>query len=285
MKKTKISLLFCAFFTIILMCGCKFNLTDSKYLDRPDVNVFPGYFQIVGSYISNNTESITIYRQNIRGVENLDNQEIERVAVLFPKGPDTTENQTFHYEDYCVLADGEYRYYVRFTDENGVRNRTEWTAALKLQSGGATNGNQIAYTVNDLKYNYDEQTMIMTLPSGSDFTAPDSSSSPIPHIGSYSPALVFQTGDVVQVFKITDTTNVPLKALLPESFLHKDIKLLGIVGQYTEVNKKDDTIVKQISWTNLTPVTIRNAREGFIRLDPEHGEDGNDYSTISDNEN
>jgi len=285
MKKTKISLLFCAFFTIILMCGCDFNLTDSKYLDRPDINTFPGYFQIVGSYISNNTESITIYRQNTRGVQNLANQEIERVAVLFPKGPDTTENQTFHYEDYCVLAEGEYRYFVRFTDENGVRNRTEWTAVVKLQSGGATNRNQLAYTVGDLKYNYDEQTMILTLPDGNDFTPPDSTTPQIPNIASYSPALVFQTGEVIQVFKIADTKNVALKALLPESFLHKDIKLLGIVGQYTEANKKDDTIVKQISWTNLTPVTIRNAREGMIRLDPEHGEDGNDYSTISDNEN
>lgn len=280
MKKTEISLLICAFFTAVFMCGCKFNLTNTKYLNRPDVRIHEGYFEIVAPYISNNTESITIYRQN---VHESTESEIERVAILFPKGSDNPDDQTFYYEDERVLSEGEYRYYLRFKDTNGSRNRTEWTEKVKLERGGASNNSQLAYSVNDLRYEYDADTMIMKLPSGSDFSAPPATI--ITDIAAYKPALVFQTGDIIQVFEVDDTKNVNLKALLPEEFLYKDVYLLGVLGQKTENNSQDENVKKCISWTKLAPVTVKTPLDGIIRLEPEYGKQGADYSTTSDNEN
>ena len=280
MKKTEISLLICAFFTAVLMCGCKFNLTNTKYLTRPDIDIEENHFVIIAPYISTNTESITIYRQNIH--DSFDS-EIERVAILFPKGTDRPEDQTFRYKDERVLAEGEYRYYLRFKDTNGSRNRTEWTEKVKLERGGASNNSQLAYSVNDLKYEYDPDTMIMKLPTGSDFTAPQDTI--IKDIAAYKPALVFQTGDIIQVFEVDDTKNVNLKALLPEEFLYKDVYLLGVLGQKTETNSEDETVKKCISWTKLAPVTVKTPLDGIIRLEPEYGKQGSDYTTTSDNEN
>ena len=262
------------------MCGCKFNLTNTKYLDRPDIRIEDNYFLIVAPYISSNTESITIYRQNIHETTE---SEIERVAILFPKGSDEPEDQTFYYKDERVLSEGEYRYYLRFKDSNGSRNRTEWTEKVKLEKGGASSNSQLAYTVNDLKYEYDPDTMIMKLPSGSDFTAPGDTI--IKDIAAYKPALVFQTGETIQVFEVDDTKSVNLKALLPEEFLYKDVYLLGVLGQKTETNSQDETVKKCISWTKLAPVVVKTPNDNIIRLEPEYGKQGADYSTTSDNEN
>ena len=283
MKKTELSLLICTFFTAVLLCGCKFNLSNSKYLNRPDVLVRDGYFEIIAPYISSNTESITIYRQN---VHDRTDSPIERVAVVYPKGIDDTSDQTMHYDDERVLVAQEYRYYIRFTDKNGVRNRTEWSDKKTLQTGGASSANQLAYTVN-VAYTYAPETMVLTLPSG-DFTPPDNSV--IKDIDDYKPALVLQAGDKIQAFELQGgiTTSVNLKTLLPEDYLYKDVTLLGIVGQKTEYNLKNPEVLKCISWTNLTPVKVKNQAGNELetfQLAPEYGEAGTDYSTTSDNEN
>lgn len=284
MRKTGLSLFICALFAAILVCGCKFNLANTKYLDRPDVLVREGYFEIISPYISTNTESITIYRQNIH---DRTDSEIERVAVIFPKGIEDTSDQTMHYDDERVLAGQEYRYYIRFTETNGLKNRTEWSEKKILTSGGASNASQLAYNVNNIAYKYTPETMILSLPSGSNFTAPDNSI--ITDITSYKPALVLQAGDKIQVFEVpeADTTSVNLKSLLPEDYLFKDVVLLGIVGQKTEYNSKSPEVLKSISWTNLTPIKVKNAAGNTLesfRLEPEYGQAGFDYSTTSDNE-
>jgi hypothetical protein len=283
MKKTDISLLICTIFTAVLMCSCKFNLSNSKYLERPDVYIESDHFEISGAYISTQTKSITIYRQN---VSDRDDAEIERVAILYPDGAEETDNQTFKHKDYMVLVNDEYRYYLRFTDNNGVRNRTEWSAPKKITSGGVSNEADLRYDTKNLKYTYDPDTMVIKLPTGQDFDAP--SASVITDIAQYNAALVFQYDDVIQSFAIDDTTNVNLKALLPTDFLYKDIKLLGIVGQKTEYNSKDAQLKKCIKWTKLSPLSIVNAAGNSlttIRLDPKYGKEGTDYSTVSDNEN
>ena len=283
MKKTVLSLFVCTFVAAVLLCGCKFNLSNSKYLDRPDVLVRNGYFEIIAPYISTNTESITIYRQN---VHDRTDSAIERVAVVFPKGLDDTSDQTMHYDDERVLAAQEYRYYLRFTDKNGVKNRTEWSDKKILQSGGASNANKLAYTVN-ASYTYTPETMVLSLPAGTDFTPPDDSV--IKDIDDYKPALVLQAGDIIQVFELQGgiTTSVNLKILLPEDYLYTDVTLLGIVGQKTEYNDKNPEVLKRISWTNLTPIKVKNQAGNELetfRLEPEYGEAGFDYSTTSDNE-
>ena len=283
MKKTDLSLLFCALLTAVLLCGCKFNLSDSKYLDRPDVLVRDGYFEIIAPYISANTESITIYRQN---VHDKTDTEIERVAIVYPKGIEDTSDQTMHYDDERVLVAQEYRYYLRFTDKNGERNRTEWSEKKVLTNGGASAANLLAYSVT-VDYTYNPETMILALPSGTDFTAP--ADTVIKDIDSYKPALVLQTGDIIQVFEVPgeDTTHVNLKSLLPTNFLYTDVSLLGIVGQKIETNSKNPEISKCVSWTNLTPIKVKNAAGNTLatfRLEPEYGTEGRDYTTTSDNE-
>ena len=285
MKKTDLSLFICALAAAVLLCGCKFNLSNSKYLDRPDVLVRDGYFEIIAPYISTNTESITIYRQNVHDTKNV---EIERVAIVFPKGIEDTADQTMHYDDERVLVSQEYRYYLRFTDKNGVRNRTEWSEKMSLTTGGASNQDQLAYTVPaDAKYKYNPETMVLSLPTGVDFSAPGSTV--IKDIAEYKPALVLQAGEKIQAFELLggETKQVNLKTLLPEDYLYTDVTLLGIVGQKTEYNSKNTEALKMISWTNLTPIKVVNAAGNTLdtfRLEPEYGEAGFDYSTTSDNE-
>lgn len=283
MKKTELSLLICTFFISLLMCGCKFNLTNSKYLDRPDVLDQGDHFQIVVPKINKNTTSVTIYRKNVHEKED---SEIERVAILYPKGAEDTTDLNLYHDDYMVILDEEYRYFLRFTDDKGIRNRTEWSDAKKLTSGGASNKDQLLYDVNDLAYVWDPDTMIIKLPTGQDFTAPDNSV--ITDIASYKPALVFQRGETIQTFEVDDTKIVNLKALLPEDFLYVDISLLGIVGQKVKTNSEDANVKQSITWTRLAPVTIEDSvgiELSTIKLEPEHGEAGFDYSTTSDNEN
>ena len=284
MKKTDLSLFVCTLFAAVLLCGCKFNLSNSKYLNRPDVIARDGYFEIIASYISSNTESISIYRQN---VHDRTDSAVERVAIVFPKGIEDTSDQTLHYDDKFVLSAQEYRYYLRFTDKNGGRNRTEWSEKKVLTSGGAASVNQLAYTVN-VSYTYTPETMILSLPLGQDFTAPGNTI--ITDIAEYKASLVLQAKDKIQVFEVPggDTTRVNLKSLLPEDYLYTDVTLLGIVGQKTEYNSKNTEITKCISWTNLTPIKVINSAGNELetfKLTPEFGVAGNDYTTTSDNEN
>ena len=286
MKRTNVSFLIFAFFTAIVFNGCKFNLTNTNYLDRPDVVIRPGCFEIIAPYISSNTESITIYRQNN------DEGTIERVAIVFPKGIEDISDQTMHYDDHNVITATQYRYYLRFTDKNGVKNRTEWSEQKSI-SGGAEQKNQIAYTTTNIHYVYDAEKMFLTTsPLNAAFTAPDDSV--IKDIAKYYPALVFECGTDIQVFELphegttaADTTAVNLKALLPEEFLYKEIKLLGIVGQKTVYNSKNTDVLQCVSWTNLSPITVKDSigtTLSTIKLEPEHGKAGFDYSTTSDNE-
>ena len=282
MKKTDLSLFICTLCTAIFLSGCKFNLSGSKYLDRPDVVEHNGYFEIIAPYISSNTESITIYRQN---VHDRTDTPVERVAIVFPKGIEDTSDQTLHYKDERVIVAQEYRYYLRFTDKNGIKNRTEWSEKKTLQTG-APSADKLTYKVN-ASYTYTPETMVLSLPSGTDFTAPDNSV--IKDISEYKPALVLQTGDTIQAFEVAggDTTIVHLKALLPETYLYTDVTLLGIVGQKTEYNSKNPEVLKCVSWTNLTPIKVLNKAGNELetfRLEPEYGEAGFDYSTTSDNE-
>ena len=285
MKKIINSLLMIStFFAAILFTACDFNLSENQFLERPDVTIKSNCFQIRGSYISNSTVQITIYRQNVQTSDN--GNPIERVAILFPSGDEDEGNQTFIYEDERVITNTRYRYYLRFTDKNGEKNRTEWSEP-KMISNGAGSLDQIAYTVN-CDYTYDPTYMTLTLPSGRDFTAPDDSV--IKDITSYKPALVFQVGDMIQSFELpgAKTNEVSLKSLLPREYLYNEISLLGIVGQKSEKNSSNSDLLKTVSWTNLTPIKIVDShgiRLKTIRLDPEFGEAGFDYTSTSDNEN
>ena len=281
MKKFNRSLfVISALFAVIQFCGCNFNLTESKYLDRPDVDIIGSTYQIRGSFISSKTESITIFRQNTKNA----NSEVERVAVIYPKGIEDKNDQTFVYTDERVMVDGEYRYYLIFTEENGTRNRTEWSEPKHINSG-ATSEDKLAYNTSGAYYVYDPSTMQITL--NGTVTPPDNSV--ITDISNYKPALVFKTDNKTQTFTVPgdNIDLVDLKSVFPEDFLYTDVVLLGIVGQKVETNKQDPEIKKSLSWTKISPIQIKNSagnKLDFIRLEIEHGNPGIDYSTDCDNE-
>lgn len=284
MKKTYIShfivlTLFAALFMSVFLTGCDFNLGENKYLDRPDVTVDGNRFLITGSYISKTTTSITIYRQNVRDT----GKPIERVAVLFPDGDEDKKNQTYKYFDERIIVNQEYRYYVRFTDKNGERNRTEWSDK-KTARVGAASAALLTFNVNNNNYRFDEANMTLNLPENVTFTPPESTC--ITDISAYKPALVFQNGDLIQTFELppgTSPNHVSLRELLPQEFFNTDIVLLGIVGQKTEKNSSN--VLKSVSWTNIASIKITGVQNNTIRLNLEFGQAGIDYSTTSDNEN
>ncbi len=279
MKKTEISLFICAFLSVLMLFGCKWEVKDNKYLDRPDVEPKSNTFQIRGRFINSNTKTITIFRQNVDSSE----QEIERVAIIFPKNIEDTNNQTFIYEDEKVLTNKYYRYYLIFTNDDGTRNRTEWSDKKKLTSGGADSADQLKYDTSSFHYVFDN----FTLTEVSAFTAPDNSV--IEDISQYKPALVFAAGDRIQVFEISDIANsVDLKSLLPEYYFGKQVQLLGIVGQRA-IENSSSAEIKEIRWTNIAPVTVKNSSGDtldYLDLKQKFGTtDGYDYSLNSNNEN
>lgn len=280
MKKTEISLFICAFLSVLMLFGCKWEVKDNKYLDRPDVVVDTDLdvFEIRGKYINSNTASITILRQNVDSSE----QEIERVAVIFPKNIEDTNDQTFSYKDEKVLTNKYYRYYLIFSNDDGTRNRTEWSDKKKLTSGGADSADKLKYDTSSFHYVFDN----FTLTAVSAFTAPDNSV--ITDINDYNPALVFAAGDRIQVFEITNINVVDLKSLLPEYYFGKQVQLLGIVGQRA-IENSTSAEIKEIRWTNIAPVTVKNSSLDtleYLDLKQKFGTtDGYDYSLTSNNEN
>ena len=280
MKKTEISLFICALLSALMLFGCKWEVKDNKYLDRPDVVVDTDnkFFEIRGKFINSNTTSITFLRQNMDSSE----QEIERVAVIFPKNIEDTNDQTFSYKDEKVLTNKYYRYYLIFTNDDGTRNRTEWSDKKKITNGSAVSADQLKYDTSSSHYVFDN----FTLTAASAFDAPDNSV--IEDINDYDPALVFAAGDRIQVFEISNITAVDLKSLLPEYYFGKQVKLLGIVGQRA-IENSTSAEIKEIRWTNIAPVTVKNSSGDtleYLDLKQKFGTtDGYDYSLTSNNEN
>ena len=273
-----------AFISLIMLTftGCNWNVTDSKYLTRPDIEVKGSSIIIRGAYVNSETKYINVYRQDVTDNEDA---EVVRLGVIFPSGFDK-ENKTFMFFDENIFSGHEYRYYVRFVEENGSKNRTEWTEKKSNTNGAVPSSGSYAYAVpTDAKYTYDPVQFTLTLPSGKDFTEPTA----IADFTEYKPALVFQNDDIIQTYEIADTTSVNLKTLLPQDYLYKDIKLLGIVGQKKEESGGTEPALKYIFWTELAAVKVLNSAGNEItsfKLEPEYGEEnGYDYSIESDNEN
>lgn len=291
MKKTNISLLvfsmLCAIYFAAVFSGCKFNFSETKYLTRPDVELTNNGFRINGNYISNDIKYINIYRQDVSQKNN-----VVRIAVLFPKGDPTPDNQNFYFEDTKVYKNHTYQYYVRFVSEKGEKNRTEWSEKKLAKNVGAETSAKFYYDVNTASYEYDSVNHIFTLKNGT-INAP--SNTAIPDIDKYVPALVFQSGDDIRVFELAapnTISEVNLKTVLPVSFFNTPVKLLGIVGQKTEKNTAvTPSELQSITWTELASINLIDKATGgkienqTITVEVKYGaSEGFDYSTISDNE-
>lgn len=290
MKKTNKSLIISALFAVVftlLASGCKFNLSDSKYLNRPDVDFKDGYISVRGSYVNSKTTHISIYRQDITDPTP---SEVERVALLYPAGFSKT-NQTYIYYDYNIFKGRKYHYYVRFVEENGAKNRTEWSEEIMNNEAVLPSKDSVSYAYSipeGADYTYTQSTMSLTLPSGKDFVKPTFISEAEYDV-QYVPALVLQANGKVQTFKVADTTDIQLKTIIPNDFFDTEITLLGIVGQHVDYVEGSTTELKQIIWTSLAPVKVKDSKTNeyvaTFTVAREHGEDGYDYGIESDNEN
>lgn len=285
MKKINISLfvLIMAAVCLSALTGCKWNLSDTKYLERPDVNLEEKGFQIRGSYVNKDTKYINIYRQETFHK----NAKIERVAVLFPEGNDDPKDQTYIYKDKNVYSGYKYRYYVRFVTSDGEKNRTDWTEP-KAPTAGVAPGASFAYTVGDLYYVYDSDNLTLTISDNTkDFTPP--AASVISDISEYKPALVLEAEDKIQTLELVSpntTKDINLKTLIPQDFYNKDIKLLGIVGQKVVKNSKG--LKQYVTWTDIASINIKDTIGKTLtsfKLESKYGAEGFDYTIKSDNEN
>ena len=292
MKKSNVSffifMMAAALFSLTALTGCKFNLTKNNYLARPDVEIKDKEISIRGAYESTKIEYITVYRQE---VTDSGDAEILRIGVIFPAGFDK-ENQTYIFYDSNIFYGVKYHYYVRFTEQDGSKNRTEWSRPIQNTTTGVkdSGSSTYKYTAPAGNYTYDPALFTLKLPAGQDFTVPTAIDNYSAAESGYKPALVFQHDDVIQVFEVEDPTDVNLKDLLPQDFLYVDVKLLGILGQrieYSVPEDGEDPELKYITWTELTPVKVENQVGNELkvfRLDPKHGNAGFDYSINSDNE-
>lgn len=290
MKKTYFSLFLCSLFIALMNFGCKIDLTEDNYLERPDVVAKSGYIEIRGRYINSNTDTITIFRQD---VQSSTNTPVERVAIFFMEGIEDPSDQTFIYNDERVISGGEYRYYLIFQNKDGTRNRTKWSDK-KLISVAASGNADIAFTVTNKHYEFNPTSLELTLEGSGSITAPGNTV--IKDIDDYDPALVFQAGDRIQVFKIGAMSHFPtvldtidLRAHLPEYYYNKEVTLLGIVGQKIETNSSDPLKIKCVSWTKITPIDVKDEHNNDcnpftleLKFGKEH--DVFDYSTNADNE-
>lgn len=299
MKKNNISLVGLGMMVMSLtiisaLIGCKFNLSDNKYLPRPDIRVLENEIEIRGTYVNSTTQYINIYRQDITESEKT---EIERIAILFPAGFVQTD-QTYIYDDFNIYSGRKYRYYVRFVEKDGSKNRTEWTEAKQNVNPGVktTSQGSFAYDIpSGADYIYKKSEMLLELPAGKTFTAPTA----IDDYSKYKPTLVFECEENIQAIELkgdpTDPAtlaSVNLKTLIPQDFFYKDIKLLGIIGQKQVKGKVTDDAEEEslqyITWTPLASIKVKNETGieiSTFKLEPEHGDAGYDYSIASDNEN
>ena len=288
MKKINRSLfvLIIAAVCLSALTGCNWNLSDTKYLERPDVELIDSGFRINGNYVSSEIDYINIYREDL---QDAGKTKIERIAVLFPKGDPTPGNQNYFYIDKNIYKNHKYRYYVRFVSK-GEKNRTEWSEVKQHPNIGAESSASFAYNLNSGYYKYDKDSMTLAIQGAPDFTPP--LSTVIDDIDKYKPALVFQAGDLIQAFELSDpntTKLVHLKTLLPQSFLNTDISLLGIVGQKKVENTSGKTTeLQSITWTDIAKIAIKDGQNNtlsVIKIEMKYGDEGFDYSINSDNEN
>ena len=291
MKKNNKALIISALFAVVftlLASGCKFNLSESKYLKRPDVDCKDGYISVRGSYVNSQTTHISIYRQDITDPTP---SEIERIALLYPAGFSKT-NQTYIFYDYNIFKDRKYHYYVRFVEENGAKNRTEWSEEIMNNTTIPPSKDAVsyAYTIPEgADYTYTQSTMSLSLPPGKDFVRPTFLSQAEYDL-QYVPALVMQANGKTQTFKVDDVTDITLKTIIPEEFFDTEITLLGIVGQHVEYVEGSTTELKQIVWTSLAPIKVLDENPPrdpipTFTVAREHGDEGYDYGIESDNEN
>ena len=273
------------------LISCTFEITEKKRITDPDVKSALKGFIVSLKNSSQDTLYVNFYRQDVTNIIN-ENEEIDEpivnIGIVFPyTKSNSTNNTTFTFEDNYVITGRKYRYCARLYSETEGYTYTNWTPIYRADTGIETETVRFYYGVpSTTKFIYDEPAKTITV-SGN-ISNPNVDTNEV-YERLFSPALVFESEKgqkIFQVESIADNSIIYLSNLLPADFQGIDIKFLGIVGQKTEtytIPKSDVTKTQRVVWTLLSPVPFYDKNnelvpDQIIRLNPEYGESGFDYS-------
>lgn len=288
-----------AFFLFSLI-SCTFEITDKKRITDPETTNTSNGITVTLKNSNTDTLYVNIFRQDTTNVLDLDNNDnpIINIGVLFSyvKG-NSTNNNTFTFEDENVIKGHKYRYCARLYSEADGYTYTNWATPLKATKGLVSDTSRISYGIpQSTKFVYDIAAKTITI--NGDITDPVGMEDKGDNYfkNNYKPAFVFASGKETRVFEVDSIENesvIYLSSLLPQEFHNVEIKFLGIVAQKVDseiVSKTKETIIQRIVWTEISSLLNDAQNKPFvdkrgdaiigniILLESEYGQSGYDYT-------
>ena len=276
------------------LLSCSFEISEKKRINDPDIKASSNGFIVTLKNSNQDTLYVNIFRQDVSST-NLSNEPensddpITNLGIVFPyTKSNSTNNNTFTFEDNYVVIGRKYRYYARLYSETDGYTYTNWTQVYKAQTGLASGTSRFYYGIpSGTKFIYDAQAKNITI-NGS-VSIPDMIEK-AEYDRYFKPALVFESNKGARAFQIESVDNntvIYLASLLPVDFQDTDIKFLGLIGQKIEtytLPNSDETKNQRIVWTKMSPPIAFCYTDGStitnqtIHLKSEYGDSGFDYS-------
>ncbi len=287
------------------LISCTFEITEKKRIADPETNNTSNGITITLKNSNTDTLYVNIFRQDTTHVLDLDNNDkpIRNIGVLFPYVKEnSTNNNTFTFEDENVIKGHKYRYCARLYSEADGYTYTNWTSPIKVINGLNSETARISYGVpQSTKFVYDAAAKTITI--NGDITNPvgmeDKGTDYFKN--NYKPALVFSNNKETRVFEVESLENetvIYLSGLFPQDFHDVEVTFLGIIAQKVVseiVPKTKETIIQRIIWTEITSLTNSGQNKPFVDkkgdavegnkifLESQYGQSGYDYTSYSFN--
>ena len=290
------------------LSSCTFEITEKKRIADPDVINTSNGITITLKNSNSDTMHINIFRQDVTNLINdngTSDEPVINIGIVFPymKGKEnSTNNNTFTFEDENVIKGHKYRYCARLYSEADGYTYTNWTSPIKVINGITSETTRISYGVpQSTKFVYDAAAKTITIngnitnPVGFEDKGTDYFKN------NYKPALVFSNNKETRVFEVESLENetvIYLSGLFPQDFHDVEVTFLGIIAQKVVseiVPKTKETIIQRIIWTEITSLTNSGQNKPFVDkkgdavegnkifLESQYGQSGYDYAPYSFN--
>ena len=138
------------------------------------------------------------------------------------------------------------------------------------------NSDNLTYNTRGVEFSYRKDDHTFTV--NGNITLPDASFSNF--TTEYLPAIILETSSNTEAFILPDISDgavISIRGIISSKFLDKDIKVVGICGQKTELVEGSDN-VKRVIWTDPVEVKIKNARDNTIFIESAGNTEGYNYS-------
>lgn len=261
--------------TAIFLTGCNITIEDEYKLASPTCDIDAGNcISISLKKYSTDTEYINIYRQDVTREDYPG--EILSIGLIYPKKlSDEVATNTF--KDFLVKKGHTYRYYARIFDGKEY-TKTEWSNSVEIPatSNCYDNSDNLTYNTRGVEFSYRKDDHTFTV--NGNITLPDASFSNF--TTEYLPAIILETSSNTEAFILPDISDgavISIRGIISSKFLDKDIKVVGICGQKTELVEGSDN-VKRVIWTDPVEVKIKNARDNTIFIESAGNTEGYNYS-------